>query len=130
MQHDSNLVHKISDYLADTLLKYRLSILIVAILSTLVLTYQGLNQQLSPGFDKAIPLSHPYIETFVDHREEFGGANRVTIFIENKHGDMFTPAFFEVLEKITSEMLVMDGVDARTVTSLFTPNVIYVAVSE
>ncbi|MBQ0723862.1 MAG: MMPL family transporter, partial [Cycloclasticus sp.] len=130
MQHDSNLVHKISDFLADTLLKYRLSILIVAILSTLVLTYEGLNQQLSPGFDKAIPLSHPYMETFVDHRDEFGGANRVTIFIENKQGNMFTPAFFETLEKITSEMLVMDGVDARTVTSLFTPNVNYVAVSE
>lgn len=130
MQHESNLTHKISDYMASALLRHRLIILIMAVLATIFLTYQGLNQQLSPGFDKAIPLSHPYMKTFLKHREEFGGANRVTIFVENKKGDMFTPAFFNTLEKITAEALVMDGVDARTVTSLFTPNVNYVAVSE
>jgi uncharacterized protein len=130
MKHESNLVHKISNFLADGLLNHRLVILTIGILLTAFLAYQGLNQQLSPGFDKAIPLSHPYMKTFTDHRDEFGGANRVTIFVENKNGDMFTPEFFTVLEKITSDVLVMDGVDARTVTSLFTPNVNYVAVSE
>ncbi|MDF1830656.1 efflux RND transporter permease subunit [Cycloclasticus pugetii] len=130
MKHESNLVHKISDYLANGLLNHRLVILAIGILLTIFLAYQGLNQQLSPGFDKAIPLSHPYMKTFTDHRDEFGGANRVTIFVENRDGDMFSPEFFTILEKITSEVLVMDGVDARTVTSLFTPNVNYVAVSE
>lgn len=130
MKHESNLVHKISDYLANSLLNHRLVLLTLGALLTVFLAYQGLNQQLSPGFDKAIPLSHPYMETFIDHRDEFGGANRVTIFIENRNGDMFNAEFFNVLEEITSEVLVMDGVDARTVTSLFTPNVNYVAVSE
>lgn len=130
MKHESNFVHKVSDFMADALLKHRLLFLIIGLLITVFLTYQGVNQQLSPGFDKAIPLSHPYMKTFTEHRDEFGGANRVTIFVENKEGDMFTPEFFTVLEKITSEVLVMDGVDARTVTSLFTPNVNYVAVSE
>jgi len=130
MKHESNLVHKISDFLANGLLNHRLVILTIGVLLTVFLAYQGLNQQLSPGFDKAIPLSHPYMKTFTDHRDEFGGANRVTIFVENRNGDMFSPEFFTVLEKITSDVLVMDGVDARTVTSLFTPNVNYVAVSE
>jgi predicted RND superfamily exporter protein len=130
MKHESNLVHKISDFLANGLLNHRLVILTIGVLLTGFLAYQGLNQQLSPGFDKAIPLSHPYMKTFTDHRDEFGGANRVTIFVENRNGDMFSPEFFTVLEKITSDVLVMDGVDARTVTSLFTPNVNYVAVSE
>jgi len=130
MKHESDLVHKISDFMANTLLKHRLLFLVIGMLVTAGLTYQGLNQQLSPGFDKAIPLSHPYMKTFTNYRDEFGGANRVTIFIENTKGDMFTAEFLTVLEKITSEMLVMDGVDARTVTSLFTPNVNFVAVSE
>jgi len=130
MKHESDLVHRISDSMADILLKHRLLFLMVGLLITAVLGYQGLNQQLSPGFDKAIPLSHPYMKTFTEYRNEFGGANRVTIFVENKEGDMFTPEFFTTLEKITSDVLVLDGVDARTVTSLFTPNVNYVAVSE
>ncbi len=130
LKHDSNLVHTISDSLANGLLKHRVVILVLSLVTTLFLGYEGLNQRLSPGFDKAIPLGHSYMKTFTSHREEFGGANRVTLFVENKNGDMFEPKFFEVLEKITSEFLVMDGVDARTVTSLFTPNVNYVAVSE
>ena len=130
MKHESDLVHRISDFMADVLLKHRLLFLVIGLLVTAVLGYQGLNQQLSPGFDKAIPLSHPYMKTFTEYRNEFGGANRVTIFVENEKGDMFTPEFFTTLEEITSDVLVMDGVDARTVTSLFTPNVNYVAVSE
>ncbi len=130
MKHESDLVHRISDFMADALLRHRLLFLVIGLLVTVFLSYQGLNQQLSPGFDKAIPLSHPYMKTFTQYRNEFGGANRVTIFVENKEGDMFTPEFFTTLEDITSDVLVMDGVDARTVTSLFTPNVNYVAVSE
>jgi len=130
LKHDSNLVHTISDSLANGLLKHRVVILVLSLVATLFFGYEGLNQRLSPGFDKAIPLGHSYMKIFTSHREEFGGANRVTLFVENKNGDMFEPKFFEVLEKVTSEFLVMDGVDARTVTSLFTPNVNYVAVSE
>jgi len=130
MKHQSTLVHNISDFMADALLKHRLLFLTLGLLVTVFLSYQGLNQKLSPGFDKAIPLSHPYMKTFTKYRDEFGGANRITIFVENKNGDMFTPDFFTILEDITSDVLVMDGVDARTVTSLFTPNVNYVAVSE
>jgi len=130
MKHESTLVHNISDFMADALLKHRLLFLTLGLLVTVLLSYQGFNQQLSPGFDKAIPLSHPYMKTFTKYRDEFGGANRITIFVENEKGDMFTPEFFTVLEDITSDVLVMDGVDARTVTSLFTPNVNYVAVSE
>ena len=109
LKHDSNLVHTISDSLANGLLKHRVVILVLSLVATLFLGYEGLNQRLSPGFDKAIPLGHSYMKTFTSHREEFGGANRVTLFVENKNGDMFEPKFFEVLEKITSEFLVMDG---------------------
>jgi hypothetical protein len=68
MQHESNLTHKVSDYMASALLRHRLVILIISVLATIFLTYQGLNQQLSPGFDKAIPLSHPYMKTFLKER--------------------------------------------------------------
>lgn len=130
IQHESDLLHAISDNAANFLLKYRLPILVLVALLTLGLGYEGLSQRLSPGFDKSLPLSHPYMDTYLDFRAEFGGANRVTVFVEDKRGDMFNPEFFHTLDKVTADFLVMEGVDARTVTSLFTPNVNYVAVSE
>ena len=129
-QQQTGLLHTISDSTANFLLSHRLPIIILVVLSTLFFGYQGLNQKLSPGFDKSLPLSHPYMATYLDFRAEFGGANRVTVFIEDKRGDMFNPEFFQILDKVTADVLVMEGVDARTVTSLFTPNVNYVAVSE
>lgn len=130
VQEQSGFLHKISDSTANFLIRHRLPILILTALLTIVLAYQGFNQKLSPGFDKSLPLSHPYMATYLDFRAEFGGANRITVFVEDKRGDMFNPEFFQTLDKITAEVLVMEGVDARTVTSLFTPNVNYVAVSE
>ncbi len=125
-----DLLRIISTATADFLLGFRLPILILVTLATLALGYHGFNQKLSPGFDKSLPLSHPYMATYLDFRAEFGGANRVTVFVEDKRGDMFNPEFFQALDEVTAEVLVMQGVDARTVTSLFTPNVNYVAVSE
>ncbi len=129
-QQHRGLLHTVSDATANFLLRHRLPILILVVVATALLGYQGLNQRLSPGFDKSLPLAHPYMATYLDFRAEFGGANRVTIFVEDKRGDMFNPEFFQILDKVTAEVLVMEGVDARTVTSLFTPNVNYVAVSE
>lgn len=129
-EHNGNVLHKISDALARFLLAFRLPILLLVIGMTWYLGQHGFSQRLSPGFDKSLPLSHPYMSTYLDFRAEFGGANRVTIFVEDKRGNMFNPEFFETLDHVTSEVLVMEGVDARTVTSLFTPNVNYVAVSE
>ncbi|MCP4663347.1 MAG: hypothetical protein GY856_48765, partial [bacterium] len=28
------------------------------------------------GFEKLLPLEHEYMQTYVEHRQEFGGANR------------------------------------------------------
>lgn len=124
-------LQRVADAFADLLLKHRILWLAIVALITVWLGYEGSKLQLSPGFDKSVPLSHPYMEnTFLKYRQEFGGANRITVFVENQDGDIFEPEFLSVLERVTGELLVMPGVDARTVTSLYTPNVNYVAVSE
>ena len=112
------------------MLRFRAPILIITAALTLWLGYLAWNQSLAPGFNKSIPLSHEYMETYTEYTPVFGGANMITIFVEDTSGDMFNVEFFEILEQVTNEVLVMDGIDVRTVTSLFTPNVNYVAVSE
>ena len=68
--------------------------------------------------------------TFLKHQQEFGGANRVLVAVMSRNGDMFTPAFFEVLKDVTDEVFFLPGVDRGRVQSLFTPNVRYTEVVE
>ncbi len=123
-------LERVASAIADFLLGYRAWVLVVTVAITAFFAYHALHQRLDPGFDKSIPLSHPYMQTYTKYKPEFGGSNMITIFVEDEGGDMFNPKFFTVLEQVTQDVLTMDGIDVRTVTSLFTPNVNYVAVSE
>jgi predicted RND superfamily exporter protein len=123
-------LERFSAKISNFLVGQRVLVLSVMLVLTAFLGYEAFTQRLDPGFDKSVPLSHPYMKTYTEYKPEFGGSNTITVFVQDRSGDMFKPAFFEVLEQVTQEILVMDGVDARTVTSLFTPNVNYVAVTE
>lgn len=126
----TGMLHRISDTFANVLLRHRVVILLLSLLLTAFFGYHASLLKLSAGFDKSIPLSHPYMKTFTEFRNTFGGANRVTIFVRDESGNMFNAEWFRTFEKVTADMLVMPGADARTVTSIFTPNVNFVAVSE
>ena len=123
-------LERFSAKISNFLVGQRVLVLSVMLVLTAFLGYEAFTQRLDPGFDKSVPLSHPYMKTYSEYKPEFGGSNTITVFVQDRSGDMFNPAFFKVLEHVTQEILVMDGVDARTVTSLFTPNVNYVAVTE
>ena len=94
----------------------------------LVIAVRGL--RIDASFTKQLPLKHEYMQTFVKHQAEFGGANRVLIALIARDGNMFTPEFFRALKQATDEVLVMDGIDRGRVQSLFTPNVRYIEVVE
>jgi uncharacterized protein len=86
--------------------------------------------KLDTNFNKQLPLEHEYIRTYLDHKEEFGGANRLLIAVIARDGDMFTPAFFEALKAATDEVFFIKGVDRSRVQSLWTPNTRYTEVVE
>lgn len=86
--------------------------------------------RIDAGFAKLLPLEHEYMQTYIDHGQEFGGANRVMIALMVKEGDIFTPEFFSTLEQATDDVFFIPGVDRSQVSSLFTPNVRYTEVVE
>jgi hypothetical protein len=105
---------------------------VIAIFSllTVFMAYQASHLRIDAGFAKLLPLKHPYMKTYLEHRDAFGGANRVVIAIKARDGDIFTPRFFDVLERITDEVFFIPGVDRTRVMSLFTPNVRFTEVVE
>ena len=107
-----------------------LIVVVFAVLSVALATVAVRGLRIDASFTKQLPLKHEYMQTFVKHQAEFGGANRVLIALVARDGNMFTPAFFDALKKATDEVLVMDGIDRGRVQSLFTPNVRYMEVVE
>jgi len=86
--------------------------------------------RLDTNFNKQLPLEHEYIRTYLDHKDEFGGANRLLIAVMARDGDMFTPEFFRALKTATDEVFFIKGVDRARVQSLWTPNTRYTEVVE
>src|SRR5919109_513426 len=110
---------------------HRLSLVALFVLITAVLAVVAVRGlRIDASFTKQLPLKHEYMQTFVKHQAEFGGANRVLIALVARDGNMFTPGFFDALKTATNEVLVMDGIDRSRVQSLFTPNVRYLEVTE
>jgi uncharacterized protein len=122
---------KLASTLERVIFGYRRTILIVFALVTVAMLFVAVRGlRIDASFTKQLPLKHEYMQTFVKHQGEFGGANRVLIALIASDGNMFQPAFFDALKLATDEVLVMDGIDRARVQSLFTPNVRYMEVVE
>lgn len=105
-------------------------ILTLLALLTLFLGWQAAQLRLDAGFSKMLPTGHPYIDTFFQYKDDFGGGNRILVVLQAKQGDIFTPAFLKTLNDATQDVFFIPGVARHTVTSLWTPNTRFIAVSE
>jgi len=116
--------------LAKWLFGQRAWLLIVFTLLTLLLGFSATQLRVDAGFNKTIPLDHPYMRVFTEYQKSFGGANRILVALMSKEGDIYRPAFFKSLRALTDDVFFIPGVDRATVTSLFTPNVRFTEIIE
>ncbi|MDD2056813.1 efflux RND transporter permease subunit [Pseudomonas sp. GD03860] len=116
---------------ADLLLNHRRAWLALFLLLSLGLGYSATQVRLDPGFNKQIPVRHEYMLNFLDFSRVFTGANRLLVNVRWKgEGDIYNPEFLDVLQKVTDDVFFISGVSRPSVTSLFTPNVRYVEITE
>ncbi|VXC09961.1 Transporter [Pseudomonas sp. 8AS] len=129
--HSATRLEALIDVLARRLIASRRWLGLVFVLLTLGLGYSALATRLDPGFNKLIPLSHPYMAAFREHGDSFSGANRILVSLHWKgEGDLYNPQFLEALRQVTEEVFFTPGVNRSRVRSLFTPNVRYIEVTE
>ncbi|RLA10757.1 MAG: multidrug RND transporter, partial [Gammaproteobacteria bacterium] len=121
---------RISSFLADWQIKHRVPLLLLFVVITVVLGYQASFLRMDPGFDKSIPVNHDYMKVYHEYSTVFGGANVVIISLMAKDGDIFTEEFMDTLAAATEDTLFITGVDRSSVTSIFSPQVNFVAVDE
>ena len=94
------------------------------------MAWSAFQLRIDAGFTKLAPLQHPYMQTFLDHREEFGGADRIVLALIARDGEMFTPEYVDALRGATDAVFFLPGVDRTQVFSILTPNVRFVEVVE
>ncbi|MFK0089126.1 RND family transporter [Pseudomonas sp. NPDC090755] len=116
---------------ADLLFTHRRFWLALFLLLSLGLGYSATQVRLDPGFNKQIPVRHEYMLNFLDFSRVFTGANRLLVNVRWKgEGDIYNRQFLDVLQKVTDDVFFISGVSRPSVTSLFTPNVRYVEITE
>lgn len=106
-----------------------------AVLAALTLFFGWQATRLEPdaGFEKQIPLAHPYMKVFKEYEKAFGGANLVSVVLMKKQRDatgIYDPDFLDRLKKLTDATFFLPGVDRTRVSSLFTPDLTYFEIVE
>jgi predicted RND superfamily exporter protein len=109
---------------------YRRLNLIVLVLITLFLGWHATCIRVDAGFEKSVPLQHPYMATFRKYQEAFGGANLISVALIQKEGEIYNERFMTRLKQVTDEVFFLPGVDRAQVTSLFTPGIRYIEITE
>ncbi|HEX6720578.1 MAG TPA: RND family transporter, partial [Burkholderiaceae bacterium] len=111
---------------------HRRAVMIVCALVTLLLAALAATKlSLSASFEKMIPRSHPYIQNYLEHRQELRGlGDALRIVVANPNGDIFDPQYQATLRKIHDEVFLTPGVDRTWVKSLWAPGVRWTEVTE
>ena len=116
--------------LAQWLFSHRTGLLLFFAIVSVLLGVSATQLRVDAGFNKTIPLHHPYMRVFTEYQQSFGGANRILVALTRKQGDIYQPEFFKALRGLTNDVFFIPGVDRASVTSLFTPNVRFVEIVE
>lgn len=105
-------------------------VVLLFLLATVFLGYQASNMRLDAGFEKNIPLNHEYMQTYMQYREDFGGANSILVSVCDKDGNIFNQNFFDTFKNVHDQLFFINGVDRSLVVSLFSPSTRFTEIVE
>lgn len=113
----------------------RRAIIAVFAVITLLMIWQVSGIKADTSLEKMVPLSHPYIQNLFKHKDELGLGNDIRIAVAVKQGDIFSPAYVDMLKSMTDDIFYLSDmpnreagaqhaiVDRAKLKSLWTPNV-------
>ncbi|MCE5364772.1 efflux RND transporter permease subunit [Pseudomonas anguilliseptica] len=120
-----------ASFLERLIFNNRPAVILICLLVSIFLFYQATQIRPSTSFEKMIPLSHPFIQNMMEHRNDLANlGNTVRISVEAKDGDIFTKEYMETLRQINDEAFYIPGVDRSGLKSLWTPSVRWTEVTE
>ena len=68
-------IESLINVIEATMFRKRILVLSAFVLASIFLVFQASQIKLDAAFTKHIPLNHTYMKTYLEYRENFGGAN-------------------------------------------------------
>lgn len=111
---------------------HRVFFLLFILCVTVFLGYMAITRlEIRPSFEKMIPQSHPYIQNFMENREQLRGlGNSVRVVLEATDGNFYDPKYLETLREINDDIFLAPGVDRAWMKSIWLSNVRWTQVTE
>ncbi len=110
--------------------RHRVFVWALFVFATCYFLFQATHLKLDAAFTKNIPLNHSYMQTYLKHQKDFGGANNILISVCDTEGDIFNGVFFETLKNVHDQLFFIPGVNRIQVKSLYSPSTRFVEVVE
>ncbi|MCG9746326.1 MMPL family transporter [Shewanella sp. Isolate8] len=124
------MLDKLVNGLESFLFRQRAYVIFAFLLATLFLGFQASHLKMDAAFVKNIPLNHSYMQTYLKHQKQFGGANSIMVAVEDTSGNIFNPNFFDTLKQVHDQLFFIPGVDRAQVKSLYSPSTRFTEVVE
>lgn len=106
------------------ILRYRAPIGIILLLITGVFGYYASKLTIGTSFVDFFPRNHPYIKLYHQY-ERYGGAQRLTLMVHVKHGDIFNYQTLKKIQDITFDVDLLPAVNHQSIRSLASFRVTY-----
>ena len=108
----------------------RLVILLGCLFLTLFLGFQATKTTLNASYDSMLPIHHPFIVNYFKHYDDLQSQeNAIRIAVSADHGTIIDAHYLSVLQRISDEVYLLPGVNRPYMTSLWTSNTRWVAVT-
>ena len=124
------MLEKMVNGLESFLFRHRAWVISAFVLMTVFLGYQATQLKMDAAFIKNIPLNHSYMQTYLKHQNQFGGANSIMVAVEDTSGNIFNANYFDTLKNVHDQLFFIPGVDRAQVKSLFSPSTRFTEVVE
>jgi predicted RND superfamily exporter protein len=130
LEHHRNL-RLIERLFEARLFRHRVGVLLLFLCATLFFGYHAARLRPDASFQKMVPTFHPYVANYLKYENELRPlGNVIRVVVENTRENIYTRRYLDTLKKITDEVFYIPGVDRGTMKSLWTPNVMWLEVTE
>ncbi|MGL5046717.1 MAG: RND family transporter, partial [Shewanella sp.] len=116
------MLEKLVNGFESFLFRNRAWVVSIFVFLTLFLGYQASQLKMDAAFIKNIPLNHSYMQTYLKHQKDFGGANSIMVAVEDTSGNIFNANYFDTLKNVHDQLFFIPGVDRAQVKSIFSPS--------
>jgi len=109
----------------------RVLVLLACLVATILLGAAATRIKVNANFERMIPHNSPYVQNYLAYKNQLPGlGNTVRVVVENKTGDIYDPAYLEVMRKVNDELYMIPGVDRSWMKSIWLPIVRWREVTE